>query len=380
MKTVITNITFILCIIACSEFNKDILQNSSNYKLVLNVDSLRIINEAEQYLNIEPITITASSCERSLGTKNDFYSEGDYWWPNLDFPDSPYVKKDGLTNPENFRDHRIAMRNMSIYVSSLTAAYKITGNKQYAEHALKHLKAWFVDDQTKMNPSMNFAQAIKGICAGRGVGLIDGIHLVEPARAVSVLKELGGIGDEDFNSIKIWFAQFSEWMTTHEYGIDERERQNNHGSAWVMQLAEYSRLTKNLEQMNYCRDRFKNVLLPNQMAIDGSFPMELERTKPYGYSLFNLDILSSVCQILSTPENNLWTYKLEDGRGMESALKFIYPFIKDKSSGNYLMMSCIGMNGRLGILHYYLVDLHMQIKIILTYGKSLTHSLKLKKG
>lgn len=330
MKIIFIVITLFNYLTDCANYNSDIIQ-TVNYKRIINIDSQRVINEANEYLNIAPVPITTSSCERSLGTKNDFYSEGDYWWPNPDFPDSPYIKRDGLTNPDNFKDHRIAMRNMSIYVASLTAAFKITGDSKYADHAVKHLTTWFIDEESKMNPNMNYAQAIKGICTGRGVGLIDGVHLVETARAISVLKTLDKFSKEDFVAIKQWFAQFIEWMTIHEYGIDERERKNNHGSAWVMQLAEYARLTDNKEQMEYCRDRFKNVLIPNQMAKDGSFPMELERTKPYGYSLFNIDILSTVCQILSTEEDNLWTYKLEDGRGMNTALEFIYPFIKDKS-------------------------------------------------
>lgn len=302
---------------------------------VAQIDSLRILKAANKYLPEKPVTVTASQCERSLGGIHDFYSEGDYWWPNPEDPDGPYIQRDGMTNPENFKDHRRAMRRMSIQVAALTAAFKITGEKKYADHAVNHLTAWFVDAHTKMNPSMNYAQAIKGICPGRGVGLIDGIHLVEPARAVTVLENLDGISESDAAAIKAWYADFLTWMTTHEYGIDERERKNNHGTCWVMQAAEFARLTGNAEIMDYCRDRYKTVLLPNQMSEDGSFHLELKRTKPYGYSLFNIDAMATVCHILSTPEDNLWTFTLPDGRGMEQAMEFIAPYIKDKSAWPY---------------------------------------------
>ena len=121
-------------------------------------------------------------------------------------------------------------------------------------------------------------------------------------------------------------------MTEHEYGIDERERKNNHGTCWVMQLAEFSRLTENEKLLDYCRDRFKTVLMPNQMSADGSFHMELARTKPYGYSLFNIDAMAAVCKILSTHDDNLWTYELKDGRNMTKAMEFIAPYIRDKST------------------------------------------------
>ncbi|MBU0476252.1 MAG: alginate lyase family protein [Bacteroidetes bacterium] len=319
-------IVTLLCVSIYGQINEKIHDINT-----IKIDSLRVISSANEYLMIEPVPLTNFSCERSLGTKNDFYSEGDYWWPDSTNPNGPYIRKDGMTNPENFIAHRKVMRDMSIQVAALSAAYKITHNKKYAEHAVKHLRTWFVNKETRMNPNMNYAQAIKGICAGRGVGLIDGIHLVEPAQCLSILEQTNGINSDDAEIIKSWFAEFLYWMNTHEYGIDERERKNNHGSCWVLQAAQYAKLTNNIELVQYCINRFKNILLPNQMALDGSFPMELERTKPYGYSLFNIDIMAAICQILSTHEDNLWEYKLPDGQGMQRGMEFIYPFIKDKS-------------------------------------------------
>jgi len=121
-------------------------------------------------------------------------------------------------------------------------------------------------------------------------------------------------------------------MTTHQYGIDEREARNNHGTCWVMQVAEFARLTGRSDLTEFCRTRYKTVLLPNQLGADGSFPEELRRTKPYGYSLFNLDAMTTVCQILSTPSDNLWRYELPDGRGIRKAVAFLFPFIADKKA------------------------------------------------
>jgi hypothetical protein len=98
----------------------------------------------------------------------------------------------------------------------------------------------------------------------------------------------------------------------------------------VAQAAEFARYTGSAELTAFCRDRYKAVLLPGQMAADGSFPLELKRTKPYGYSLFNLDAMAAVCQILSTSEDDLWTFQLPDGRGMRKAMEFMVPFIADK--------------------------------------------------
>lgn len=132
-----------------------------------------------------------------------------------------------------------------------------------------------------------------------------------------------------------WYREFLLWMTTHEYGIDERDRKNNHGSCWVLQVAEFSRLVGDGLLQDICRKRFKEVLLPNQLAENGSFPLELSRTKPYGYSLFNMDILATICQILSDENNDLWNYTIENGAGMKTAMEFMSPYIKDKSQWPY---------------------------------------------
>ena len=56
------------------------------------------------------------------GGKHDFFSEGDYWWPDPHHPDGPYFQLDGHTNPHNFPDHRRAMVRLSIQVATLTSA------------------------------------------------------------------------------------------------------------------------------------------------------------------------------------------------------------------------------------------------------------------
>jgi hypothetical protein len=215
---------------------------------------------------------------------------------------------------------------LSVQVPALTAAWRITGVRRYADHAVRHLQAWFVDDATRMNPNLQYAQAIHGRFTGRGTGIIDTIHLVEVARAAKLLERRADLGP-----VKRWFAEYVAWMTTHPYGLAERDAKNNHGTCWVMQVAEFARLTGNAELAAYCRERFRKVLAPDQIAANGSFPQELRRTKPYGYSIFNLEAMATICQILSTPEDNLWRFELADGRGMGRAMEFLVPYIRDKT-------------------------------------------------
>ena len=293
------------------------------------IERPRILKAAERYLKEPPLTITASRSPRSAGGKHDYFSEGDYWWPDPKNPGGPYIQRDGRSNPDNFNDHRRALIRLSVQMPALSAAWAVTRERRFAEHAARHLTAWFVDPETRMNPNLQYAQAIHGRTTGRGTGIIDTLHLVEVARAASVLEQGDMLTRRDRSPLRDWFASYLEWMTTSKNGVEERDTKNNHATCWVEQAAEFARYTGNAAITDFCRDRYKTALV-KQIAHDGSFPEELRRTKPYGYSLFNLDAMAAVCQILSTPGDNLFAFEGADGLGMKQAMAFLFPFIADK--------------------------------------------------
>src|SRR5580698_9912076 len=167
----------------------------------------RVLRAADPYLAEKPITVSAAHSPRSAGGQHDFFSEGDYWWPDPKNPDGPYIQRDGMSNPDNFVEHRRAMIRLSLIVPALAAAYKITREQKYRDHAARHLRAWFVEDATRMNPNLEYAQAIKGRFTGRGTAIIDTLHLVEVARAAWQL----GLAPADLEGVKQWFASYIEW-------------------------------------------------------------------------------------------------------------------------------------------------------------------------
>jgi hypothetical protein len=291
----------------------------------------RVLPAADAFLKEQPITVTAHRATRSAGGVHDFFSEGDYWWPDPKNPEGPYIQRDGMTNPDNFVHHRHSMIRFSIHAATLTAAHKLTNDPKYADHALKHLRAWFIDKDTLMNPNLQYAQAIKGRTTGRGIGIIDTIHLIEVSQSARLLQQAGMLKGDDLQAIQKWFADYLTWMTTSKNGLEEMNAKNNHGTCWVMQVAAFATFTNDQEKLGLCRKRFKEVLLLDQMAPDGSFPQELRRTKPYGYSIFNLDAMATVAHILSIKDDNLWTFTTADGRSMRKAIDFLHPYLKDKS-------------------------------------------------
>ncbi len=326
-------LAMLVCFMGCSSQHKG--TNRKANTLVYQVNQVlrqQVLDEAAWALTQEPVTVSAQSSPRSAGGKHDFFSEGDYWWPNPAGSDSPYIQRDGLTNPDNFVAHRLAMIRFSRIVGAMASAYKITGEDRYVLHALKHCRAWFINEGTKMNPNLLFAQAIKGRFTGRGIGIIDTIHFMEVVQGLLAMQSSIAMDQLTLTGVKLWFEQYINWLTTHKYGKDEMNAENNHGTCWAMQVASFAKFTANKAMMQFCSDRYKHVLLPNQMAIDGSFPRELKRTKPYGYAIFNLDAMTMLCQILSTKENNLWQYTSAEGKSIRKGIEFLHPFIQNKKT------------------------------------------------
>jgi hypothetical protein len=302
------------------------------------IDRERILRAANGYLAQQPVTVTTASSSRSKGGKHDYFSEGDYWWPDPKNPAGPYIRRDGYSNPQNFNDHREALIRLSLIVPALTAAWLITKEKRFAMHAAVHLRAWFLDSATRMNPSLDYAQAIWGVSPGRDTGIIDTLHLVEVSRAARHPEDAKVMTDAESAGVREWFTQYMLWMLTSKNGQEEEAAKNNHGTCWVVQVTAFAAFTGDEHAMSLCRERYREHLLPDQLATDGSFPLELARTKPYSYSLFDLDMLAMVCLIASAGGNStddLWQYKLPNGNCYQKAVEFMFPFIKNKSKWPY---------------------------------------------
>jgi hypothetical protein len=299
---------------------------------VAKIDQHRILHLADQAMAMNPPAITDEIATNSAGGPHDFFSQADYAWPNpTNKTGLPYVSHDGESNPNVFTWHRMAMRNMKDAVAALAAAYAITGDDKYAHKAAQFIRVFFLDAQTRMNPNLQYAQAVLGSSTGEPYGIIDTLHLAELAVAVPYLEKSPAFDPAVDAGLKQWFTDYTHWIMTSGPGIKEMDNPNNHSIACFVQLAAFAKYTGDQQVLALCRDRFKTVLFPNQMTNDGSFPRELKRTKPYGYSIFQADNLSALCVLLSTPDDDLWKFTLPDGRTPRNAVDFIAPYLADKS-------------------------------------------------
>jgi hypothetical protein len=307
-------------------------ENSDLVAAVTKIDRARILKLANRALSLKPPAITDHIATNSAGGPHDFFSQADYAWPNPNNASGrPYVTRDGESNPDVFSHHRMAMRNMKDAVAALAAAYKLTGDDKYARKANNFIKVFFLDEKTRMNPNLQYAQAVLGAQTGNAYGVIDTLHLAELAVAVPFLEKSPAFDPAVDAGLKKWFADYTHWIMTATNGVKEMNNRNNHSIACFVQLASFAKFTGDEPVLEMSRQRFKEVLFPGQMTNDGSFPLELKRTKPYGYSIFQADNLATLCVLLSTTNDDLWKFKLPDGRTPKNAMEFIYPYLADKN-------------------------------------------------
>ena len=322
------------------------------------IDRDRILAAVTRYLTQPPTPIISLLCARSPGSPHDYYSEAgpaalaEGEPPATAGPSTPAGSstKPGAASasPPFFTAHRDALFTLGLAVPTLAAAHLLTGDPRYADHAALWLRAWFVDPATRMTPRLDYGQVAPGqpaagqSASGSYAGILETLPLVEVAQAVPFLAS--ALSPSDRLALQGWFASYLRWLTqTEDSGprLPElaRDRKDHHGTSWLLQAAAYALLTAPVGDaprsespaLDELRHRYRTVTLRAQIAADGSFPHELTSPTPYRDSLFNLDMMAAICQLLSTRFEGLWEFQLDDGPGMRSAIAFHFPFIADRA-------------------------------------------------
>ncbi|KAG7345336.1 alginate lyase-domain containing protein [Nitzschia inconspicua] len=253
-----------------------------------------------------PISVMDKTQVPFSGDKHDFMSIGPYWWPDPDKPDGlPWISRDGHVNPtaRGQGSDASAMHHMTTTVEGLAVAYFFTLDERYAERAVLWLRTWFLAEATRMNPHLEFVEA---------VGLLQSARTYTPA---------------DHQGLHDWFTSFRDWLLDSGHGKDEARAKNNHGTFYDVQIAHFSLFIGDQER---ARNLLKTVVeqcLRPQLAADGSQPHELKRPRPVHYTLFNLQAMYALARLGEHVQVDIWgaqrgnTLLLQDA--LASALGFI---------------------------------------------------------
>jgi len=304
------------------------------------LDHDRILAAAAEALKAPITPITTLQAPRTPGTPHDFYSEPEDFFPDPASPTAPWIQRAGSANPNAFTAHRDAVYQLGVTIAALAAASTITADPKYAMKAAEHLRAWFITPATRMNPTLQLAQRVPNTPTGRPEGVLDSLPLAEVARSLRFLEPSEALTPEELATIRKWFADYATWLDESRTAGLARDRRDHHASSWLFQSVAYADanvtgLTSDDAALNLLRHRFKTLTLRAQMNGNGIFPREVSTPSPFRNALFNLDLLTLACELLTTRFDNPWEYELQDGPGLRAAIAFHYPFIKAPATWPY---------------------------------------------
>lgn len=294
------------------------------------INNLR--EEADKKLSMPLLSVVYRKIKPASGNPHDYSSRGPYWWPNPNTESGfPYIRRDGEVNPDVNDGNSFGKLFDSVELFTLAALY--LGDEKYSRKACELIECWYINPETKMNPHLEYGQAIPGMCDGRGIGLIDCASSYKLFNSAAVLSYLGAISEQSLNSLKEWYDTFLNWMLTSEIGIDEERQHNNHGVWYDVQVAATAIFLgrKVLAQRTLALSFERRIL--KHIADDGSQPHELARTKAMSYSMMNLNGLMLLADMakVSGCKTDLWNYKKNDVPLLKRALDYLCVYFDDFS-------------------------------------------------
>jgi hypothetical protein len=311
-------------------------KNEKTYKTIF----ASFIRSTDKLLSEKPRSVISKKQTPPSGDKHDYMSLAPYWWPDSSGDEtSPYVRYDGQRNPEIYgvKDHENYAKTCQ-NIFSLALAFQLTNDEKYAEKAVELMSVWFLNPDTRMNPNLNFAQAIKGKNNGRGAGLIDDRYIIYLIDGMQMLKDSPRFTMRSQIEMKAWLTDFLTWITESKNGKDENKAPNNHGTWYDAQVTAIALGVGNIEIARLHAERLKERIA-TQITPEGKEPFELTRTNSFSYSFFNLEALCTLSRLASNLGINGWEYKTEDGKSIRKAVEFLYPYMIDEKTWGYQQIS-----------------------------------------
>jgi hypothetical protein len=288
----------------------------------------RLLGEARKALAEKPFSVAEKTVLPPSGDKHDYLSLAPYAWPDPRKPDGlPYITRDGQTNPErdSISDHAYFSRIVSV-TETLGLAYYLNGDESFARHAALLLHTFFVAPATRMNPNLNFGQGVRGKENGRPSGIIDTSSIARLVDGVGLLLDSPSLSQNDRDGLFGWFRDYLTWLRESELGRREGQAKNNHGAWYDVQVVSLALATGQVDLARETLQFAHKRRIGRQIDPDGSQPEELQRTKSWHYSIYNLQAFVALANLGDRAGVDLWRYQTSDGRSIRKAIDYLLPF------------------------------------------------------
>ena len=287
-----------------------------------------LISKAEKALSMGRLSVVDKSLTPPSQDKHDYMSLGPYFWPNPKTKDGyPYIRRDGKVNPNALIDSDSPrLVRLANALETLALAYYYTNNTKYAQRAVEMIQIWFINDTTKMNPHLKYAQGIPGTVPGRALGILDGRHFVRILDSITLIENSNLLSSKDLEVIKQWVKDYQNWLLNGEYAYEESHHPNNHGTFYDYQVVGYALY---LEQPKKAKELLTNaqyIRLGSHIGSKGQNFHELERTRPLHYSLFDLEAMIGLALYSDHYDDvNFWTFTINQ-TSLKKAIDYVVKY------------------------------------------------------
>ena len=300
----------------------------------------KLMNDAEKALNVDNFSVIYKKMIPPSGSKHDYMSLGPYWWPDPEKEDGlPYIRRDGEVNPERNETDRPQIRGLIENVRILSLAWFFSENRVYAEKAGELLRVWFIDEETYMNPHLEYSQAIPGRTPGRFIGVIDGTGLHALVDAIALLESSNVLSSKETTEIRSWFSRYLRWLIESEHGRSEDAYKNNHSVAYDVQSTGIAYFVGDKDFVSRKTRELPRRRIDPMIEEDGRQPHELIRTKAFGYSVHNLGNFFNVGDKGRKVGVNIFHYKNVKGGSLQKALDYLIEYIGKEDEWPYEQIS-----------------------------------------
>ncbi len=290
----------------------------------------KVILKADVHLNKKFKTIIDKEILPPSGNKHDYISRAIYYWPEKTSHNKKWKYVDGKINKESLTktDHNTYYK-MLRGLQDLSLAYQISGDIKYAKKSVELIKEWFIDEETKMNPHFNYAQAIPGKNDGTPSGIIDARGILWVIDAVKIIGNSQFWNEELDDSFREWCSELLDWLQNSEFGERESAANNNHGTYYDLQIIKLATFLDKISVVDEMLPSIKTNRIEKQISLDGSLVEEMKRTNPHMYSIFNLSALIGIAEVANEYDIDLWNYKNENCGSIKDGVDFLVKNYRD---------------------------------------------------
>ena len=289
-----------------------------------------LLQRADETLGKPLYTVMSKTLTPDSSDKHDYMSFGPYWWPDPKKEDGlPFINRDGEVNPasRDSRSDRPKLFALTDELKILSMAYYLSEDNKYAERGAALINTWFLDKKTRMNPNLNYGQAIPGRTKGRGIGIIETRKLDKIVDALILFSGSKEFTDDIIRGTKKWLNDYLTWLLTGKNGQDEAKTKNNHGTWYDFQVAVLALYCDRKDDALTVFKRVDSIRIPKQIKEDGSQPHELARTRSFDYSKMNIQGFLQLARLAEHLDFDLWN---SNEKRLLKAVLFLEPYSNEE--------------------------------------------------